>query len=123
MALFFRISYFKFSIIPKGDQVIHQSIRSRRRPRHQPGDSQIETDRLGDERQLPQKGDHHIAEVIVTDGVTRQPGIERRESRAAADAIEKSELHGLLGGADSRILRPDPNPQGEHASLGRSRRC
>ncbi len=97
------------------DKIIDDPKRPGRRAGHQPGDGQVEGHRLGDEGQPGQQRGHHVAKVVIADGIAGQPRVERREGGAAADAIEEGELHRLFGGADGWILGAHVDPQGENS--------
>ena len=64
------------------NQVVDQSKDAHgHQPRHQ-GQAQIVAHAGGDTGQLAQEGHHEMAEVVVADGIPRQPGVLGREEPA-----------------------------------------
>ena len=54
-----------------------------------------------------------VAEIVVADGVARQPGVSGRKGGAGPDAIHKHQVHRLFGVVDTRIVGADQRPQRE----------
>ena len=74
------------------------------------GQSQIEDHRGGHARKPGQHRQQHIAEIIVTDAIARQPRILRREEPRMEGAVDECDLHRLFGAGDIGIVGPEEGP-------------
>ena len=54
-----------------------------------------------------------MAEVVVADGIARQPGVLRWEVPALEHCVHEPEIHGLLGVVDGGYLGDDAQPHQE----------
>ena len=81
---------------PAPRQAGHQRERRRERDGEEQRNRQIEGRRRCDACQLDEHGDQVLAIVVVVDVAATEPGIDRRHSTTAQDAIENGQLEGLL---------------------------
>ena len=66
--------------------------------------------------QLGQEGHHEMAEVVVADGIAREPRVFWREEPALEHRVHEPEVHWLLGVIDGGRLRNDAQPHQEEAN-------
>ena len=57
----------------------------------------------GSTRQPGEHGSHHIAKVVVRDGIAGKPGIMRREGWRAQDGVDEHQFHRFFGAGQFRV--------------------
>ncbi len=96
-------------------QGVEQAVGPRDGEGEEGRDPQVEGDGGGDCRQVGQHAHHQVAEIVVGDGIAREPGVVGREAGGPEDSVEKGDLHPLLPTRrlNAGHIGPDDAPEGE----------
>ena len=85
------------------EQIVHHAICPQGAQGKHQRNAQVESHASGCACQPGEHGNDHIAEVVIRNGITGEPGVMRRECRRAQDGVNKCQLHRLLGTQDFRV--------------------
>ncbi len=99
------------------EQVVEQGVASERDERKPECIRQIEGQSAGHAGQPGQQGDQDVTKVVVGNAIAGKPGVDWRVGIGSQDAIEKRQLHRLLGELDFGVVGPHEGPEQKAAGV------